>query len=133
MFARLETVAGLIVGTAVVLFGVAMYRKMGGAAGLAVSLNPANPENIVNQGVNKVVTTLTGDPNQTAGGWLNDLLNPSAGLAENETLNADGSISVKTIQQVLPAAGMGDDNAWWFGGGYAQTPAGAVTGIVRKP
>jgi hypothetical protein len=78
--------------------GVFFYRKI--AAGVAAgAINPANPDNIVNQGVTSIVQEATGDKNQTLGGLIFDWLNPDAGLAPGEKLIAPG-----VIQPVAPSA-----------------------------
>ena len=46
--------------------------------------NPTSDKNLAYQAANAVVQTLTGDANQTTGGFFHDLFNPSAGLAEGE-------------------------------------------------
>ncbi len=55
---------------------VAVYylsRKAGqGAAVVGQAINPANPDNVVNQGVSAVVSAATGR-DETLGGWLYDL------------------------------------------------------------
>jgi hypothetical protein len=37
------------------------------------AINPVNQDNIFNRGVNSVVQNLTGDDNQTLGGWIYDI------------------------------------------------------------
>lgn len=119
------------VGAGAVL-GLAWLAKRSGLS--ASSFNPASADNLVARAANNIIQGVTGDPNQTVGGLAYDLANPRAGLADNETVGADGQIVVRVPAVTpLPAAGMGDDNAWWYGGGFAQTLGGAVTGIVRKP
>ena len=72
--------------------GVFFYRKI--AAGIAAgAINPANPDNIVNQGVTSIVQDVTGDKNQTLGGAIFDFFNPEAGLAPGEKLLAPGVIA----------------------------------------
>lgn len=39
------------------------------------ALNPVSKTNIFNRGVNAVVQSLTGDKNQTLGGWVYDITN----------------------------------------------------------
>jgi len=64
-----------------------VYKKLGAGA-----LNPANPNNVVNQGANAIVQAFTGDKNQTVGGGAFDWLHPDAGLAPGETLVGPGLI-----------------------------------------
>ena len=64
------------------LIAVALYlvtRAAGKAADTAVevaeSLNPIDPNNVINQGVQNVLRAVTGEPNFKLGGWLYDVLN----------------------------------------------------------
>lgn len=43
------------------------------------AVNPASQTNIVNRGVNSIVQTLTGDENQTLGGWIYDITHEESG------------------------------------------------------
>jgi hypothetical protein len=66
------TAAGVAVG--VLLFEV--IRRNGAQA---VSLvNPADPNNVVNQGTNAVVSTISGGNFLSLGDWLFNIFNPSA-------------------------------------------------------
>lgn len=42
----------------------------------ATAINPVNPDNVINRGVNAVGTTLSRDPYWTLGGWLYDITHP---------------------------------------------------------
>lgn len=84
----------IVAGVAVALFGIAWYAKSkvvdaAGAVGDAVSgavtwvtdeagnvvqaVNPVNDKNIFYSGTNSVVQAVTGQPNQTLGGWIYDI------------------------------------------------------------
>ncbi len=85
----MKTVA-IVWGLAILAVGGAayyVYKKLGAGA-----LNPANPNNVVNQGATAIVQAFTGDKNQTVGGGLFDWLNADAGLAPGETLVGPGLI-----------------------------------------
>src|SRR5262245_4074920 len=71
------------------------------------ALNPASPDNVVYQGLNSIVQTLTGDKNQTAGGWVHDVANPRAGLAGNEYSPAPGII-VTNVAPRIAASNLAD-------------------------
>ena len=47
--------------------------------------DPTQAGNLADSGANSVVAALTGDRNQTVGGWFFDIFNSSAGLAPGET------------------------------------------------
>ncbi len=58
------------------------YTKRQAAKALEVvgdALNPVSQTNIFNRGVNAVVQNLTGDKNQTLGGWIYDITHDSKG------------------------------------------------------
>ncbi len=87
--------------------GVFVYRKI-----TAGALNPANPENVVNQGVTGIVQSATGDKDQTLGGLIFDWINPSAGLAPGEQLLGKGIIkpaetSSSMLEDLAPYMAMG--------------------------
>lgn len=60
--------------------GVIVWRgsKLAGQAGDAITaaadkVNPANPDNVVNQAVTGIGKTVTGNENWTFGGWIYDM------------------------------------------------------------
>lgn len=56
----------VIVLAVAAVVGVVVLKK------IAPSLNPANPNNVINQGANSLTQILTGDPNATVGNKLYD-------------------------------------------------------------
>lgn len=44
-----------------------------GAQAVGTAINPVSDQNIINRGVNAAVQGITGDPNQTLGGWIYDV------------------------------------------------------------
>jgi len=79
---KLATIAKSNTGTvlAIGLMGaIAIYYAQKQAkealSSVGDAVNPVNPDNIFNQGANSVVEVLTGDENQTLGGWLYDIIN----------------------------------------------------------
>ncbi len=90
-----------VLGLVLAGVGVFVYRKL--AAG---AFNPANPENVVNQGANAIVQSATGDKDQTVGGLIFDWFNPSAGLAPGEQLLGKGII--KPVETSSSADALGD-------------------------
>ena len=96
-------------------FGVALAyqlvvsRKELGAAVADVldSVNPMNQDNAIKTGVDTVVQKITGDDQQTLGGWLYDLSHPRAGLQPGETMK-DGIISGGAD---IPSAPVADEQA----------------------
>ena len=81
----------------VYLFGAAFAAVVLAGAGFYLYRNrqlftPTSDQNLAHQAVTGVVQSLTGDPNQTLGGWFFDLFNPEAGLAEGERHVAPGVI-----------------------------------------
>lgn len=68
-----------ILGGVVGLIGFVALRKGGQLAGNVVqAVNPVNPDNIFNTGVNAVVKTISGDPDATLGDRIFALFNPNA-------------------------------------------------------
>lgn len=79
---KLATIANSNTGTVLaigVVGAIAIYyaKKQTGEALTSVgdAVNPVNSDNIFNRGVNNVVGILTGDENQTLGGWLYNVIN----------------------------------------------------------
>ena len=72
------------------LLVVYLWSKRPSAAQLVAAFNPASPDNLANKAVNGAIAAMTGDTNQTLGGAIFDLFNPSAGLAKGETSSAPG-------------------------------------------
>lgn len=65
--------------------------------------NPASDKNLAYQAGTSIVKIVTGDPNQTPGGLIFDLLNPNAGLAPGETFSGDGiRVQAKTAPTATP-------------------------------
>lgn len=69
--------------------GGAVNAVIGAASGIIQGTGAA-----IYGGLNQATQVATGDRNQTAGGWLNDVMNPNAGLGPNET--ASGNIITST-------------------------------------
>ena len=68
--------------------------------------NPASDKNLAYQAGTSIVKTVTGDPNQTPGGLIFDLLNPNAGLAPGETTSG-GAIRTPMPAKLPPSAAPG--------------------------
>lgn len=64
--------------------------------------NPTQAGNLADTAANSVVEVLTGDKNQTVGGWFYDLFNPGAGLLPGET--SSGGIITPVPVTVAAAA-----------------------------
>jgi len=60
-----------VIGGVGIWYAKNQAAKAVGAVGDA--LNPISQTNIFNRGVNSVVQSLTGDKNQTLGGWIYDV------------------------------------------------------------
>lgn len=79
---KLATITNSNTGTVLaigVVGAIALYyaKKQASEALTSVgdAVNPISQDNIFNQGANSVVEVLTGDENQTLGGWLYDIFN----------------------------------------------------------
>lgn len=101
--------AGIYLGLAgaLTLAGLYAVRKVS-ALGASVGItgdtfNPFSDRNAAYSIVNAGVQVLT-DPNQTAGGWWSDLLNPRAGLADNEYSPSRGIIVTTMPSEALQKA-----------------------------
>jgi hypothetical protein len=82
--------------------GIYLYRKSPTLDQVKTALNPFDPNNLASSAANAGVQAVTGDPNQTVGGWFYDLLNPDAGLAPGET-RAPGGVIIPAPKQTTPA------------------------------
>ena len=76
----------LILG--VVTFGTLAFisaRRAAADTGRAIidATNPLNRENIFNRAANGLTRAISGDPHQTVGGAVFDLLNPTQGLDDD--------------------------------------------------
>lgn len=101
--------AGLFLGAAGVLTLAGLYamRRLA-AAGSSLgitgdTLNPFSDLNIVYSTLNAGVQSVT-DANQTVGGFWSDLVNPRAGLADNEYSPSRGVIVTTTPSEALQRA-----------------------------
>lgn len=99
-----------LTGTAI----LALVALAGGAfvivrygPGLLKAIDPTNPDNVFSTGANAVVASVTGDPNQTVGGGVFDVLHPNAGLAPGETSLPGGIILAAPA--VTPGGTSSDD------------------------
>jgi hypothetical protein len=109
----------LAAGVALLLYelkkGVAAAANAlpGAAAAVGAAVDPTNPNNLAYSGVNKVVGALTGDQNETLGGWLYDLTHPSVNppmqvLAPTATKDPVDGMPYTPA----PGALQGDSSAW---------------------
>lgn len=70
----------MLLGIAALIGGYLLYRKASGVVGTAAqAINPANPENIINQGATSVYQSVTGSSG-SIGGDIYDLLHPIPGI-----------------------------------------------------
>lgn len=100
---RLVLIGAGAVG-ALALIGYVVLRRFGPVAVDAV--NPLNRENIFATGADAVVGAVTGDDDQTLGGFFHDLFNPRAGMAEGEYSPEPGVIvTTQASARRAPAIG----------------------------
>jgi hypothetical protein len=68
----------LLIGAGIGLVVVAglYFAARSALPALGKAINPLNPDNVINQGVEGVVTVLAGRP-ETFGGWLAELFDPA--------------------------------------------------------
>ena len=99
----MKTEALVVGGVALAILGVLWWAKRQLSAG---ALNPANPNNVASSAVNSVVAQVSGDPNQTLGGWFHDLFGSSQGLAPGEKLDPNTGLIIPasrySIERELP-------------------------------
>jgi len=82
---------GLAIGIAA---GVGLYAYAKGEIRSALkAVNPADRENVINQGVQKVGEAVTGDDHFNLGSRLFELFNPEVVRRENEVLRGDSRIT----------------------------------------
>ena len=67
---------GVLIGTVVI--GGVLYWIYANRKELADKVNPMSDKNIASQTADKLTQYATGDPNQSFGGWLYDLVHPDA-------------------------------------------------------
>ncbi len=100
MIDKVEGSVGLL--AVLVLVGAAIwaYRKLPSSTDVAAAaqkLNPVNPDNYAATAVNSMVRSVTGDPNQTLGGWLYDAThtpydpNAPAAVVDAPVVNTGGA------------------------------------------
>ncbi len=99
-FRGIAYLAALAVGAAIVYQVVRQGKAIGKAAGdvarqVVDSINPANPENVVNQAVNKGVQIVTGEKDATLGTKLAEWFNP-------DVRAADAAIAAPVVPRVYP-------------------------------
>lgn len=91
-------------GVGVPLLGFLGYKLYTSKEKIVNAVNPASSENLVNQAVESVGQTLTGDPNWTPGGWAFDW-----------THNVDGSFRPEAgidIVNLIPGGGSAISFVW---------------------
>ena len=54
---------------------LALWYLSNRAGDVAQAVNPTNPDNVFYEGANSVVVALTGEENETLGGWLYEKFN----------------------------------------------------------
>lgn len=89
--------AVLLVGGVVYYFGKKEIAKGAAAAGNAV--NPVSDQNVFYKGVNAVGTVLSGDPEFTLGGWVYDVLHPTASGQPTTPPNSTSTQTFWTYKQ----------------------------------
>lgn len=77
------------IGAGLLVIAYVLLKKTGGAAAavaekVGAAVNPANPDNIVNQGVTSVGKAVTGNDNWTLGGWLYEAINGDVWAQQNK-------------------------------------------------
>lgn len=65
---RLDT-STVLIGGAIAAVGLLLWRNWN-------SINPASPDNVINQGVERIGQDITGNPDWSLGTWLYDVLHP---------------------------------------------------------
>ena len=123
MLRDLSTLA--VVGLAAAAGLYVVGRRMGVTQ---ATFNPASPQNAVYQGVNAIGRGATGDEHWNLGAWMWETFNPVAAAADRAATS--GTDRPAGASGAWEASG-GASGGW--GDGFAETPAGAVTGMVRTP
>lgn len=68
------------------------------AAAVGNAINPASDENLAYRGVNAVGGALSGDEHWTLGGWLYDILHPSADNIAAAEVSRTGGYEPRKLQ-----------------------------------
>ncbi len=81
------------IGAGLIVIAYVLLKRTGGVAAqvaekVGAAVNPANPDNIVNQGVSAAGAAVTGNKNWTLGTWLYDVFNGDE-LAAADKAQAD--------------------------------------------
>lgn len=95
------TMGGVLGLAAVAALGLLYMNRKALAATVGDAVNPASSNNLASKAVNGVVQAATGDPNQTLGGWIWDVVNGQAFAAKYDTNNGTSDVvsNVPTLSQ----------------------------------